>query len=203
MNKFFTLISLLLILLPSCKQEDDPQPLIDDFAGFYYKITAIESKAALDLNGDKLPSTHILDEISGLHVTSGGLIGNFYDPDNVSNYAMVYPFEGHANDFRYIDFHFPVQGIGYLDDDNQTDPFLRYYEKRFDGFLYELDADDKITITDGRPEYTSEYGTVISVRRINTDAFEAIMEVKIFDFATEKWTMADITVTYRKVPDPF
>lgn len=180
--------------LVSCEKEEVKE---NDFKGFY-KIVNIDSNIQADLNNDGIVS-NVFEEISGVHIINNQSISNFYDFESYSSYAEVRPTEfNEASKAKLINFNYPFQEIDYIGE-GADKPFISDYSNKFNTYSYSVKNNGEIVLKDYNKEYTSQYGEIHSLERLDEDNFEIEMTTKLFDFQYKKWRPAELIVKYTRV----
>ena len=193
------LLYLSVIILISCNSDHD-ETIQNDFKG-YYKITSIVSETEIDLNNDGIESLNILEEISSPHNTLNGIYPNFYNADNINNFAEVRPTIEQSNATQFISFNFPEQSISYLNDDLVLNiPILMHYSTSMNvSIFYEFINQNEIKIIDNNKEWNSQFGEVKNLTRIDKSNFEVILDKKMFNFSSKQWLVLKLKAKYKKI----
>lgn len=160
-----------------------------------YKITAMQSSVAVDANNDGLATINLYSEISGPHVLSDGSTISFYDFEGIQNRMEMRPLPETTNDARLVDFNIPDQYIGQL---TSGEYFLSMYLHSGYGYTYELDSNTNLIKLTRISDFV-ENGTLNTFRVIDDGILKLEMTKQIFDFKTQRWLQADLTITYEKV----
>ena len=193
------LLYLSVIILISCNSDND-ETIQNDFKG-YYKITSIVSETEIDLNNDGIESLNILEEISSPHNTLNGIFPNFYNADNINNFAEVRPTIEQSNATQFISFNFPEQSISYLNDDLVLNiPILMHYSTSMNvDIFYEFVNQNEIKIIDKNKEWNSQFGEIKNLTRIDKSNFEVILDKKMFNFSSKQWLVLKLKAKYKKI----
>lgn len=166
-----------------------------DFAGFY-KITAIESSMALDMNNDGIKSTDILSEMEGIHTSPTGQKGKLF-LNNFGFYARVRPNELESSKDRFIDLKFPMQNFS---TEFGTTPILTSYQGRLGG-EYQFIDNKTVRVTENEADIRNGYGKINTVKLTGVDTFTAEISTQVFDFVDMKKYPVTLNVQYKKDKD--
>jgi len=187
----------LFVLLPvficGCKKEKNNTRNI---AGYYKTVSMISDKPA-DLNNDGVKSANLYAEITAPLYGQGGPPVSFYDFNQFSSFVEVRPLPDQSSPAKLIAFNFPNQV--FLDSTNNSQHILFGYFTEFNSYTYEIDNDDRITLTNFNSGYEDKYGMLHSLELKQEGGLILRLTKKIYCFAEQQWIAAEVTVEYEKV----
>ncbi|HYG03827.1 MAG TPA: hypothetical protein VD927_15370 [Chryseosolibacter sp.] len=192
--KHFITLTLIAIILVGCSREDEyrNQTRISGI----YKIVAIQTELAVDLNNDGVKSTDIYDEIKYYSLMRESEPRVFYDFETMQHYMVAHPLPFHENNAQLIALNIPDQVIDKFGDDSY---YLSEYLHSFIAYSYELnDASDIVTLTANDASFV-ENGTLKELRIISSGHLRLTLTKKFFDFSDLDWVETEVTIDYMSV----
>lgn len=188
------------ILFVACNKEEEATDN-NNFKGIY-KITAISSSVAVDINNDGLTSNNFLEEISTPYINDDGTeSAHLYDSNDRTNYADVKPLYCGCKNRTFINLRFPIQEIDSTLVSNNTYTYKTVEYKRMNTDIKYAIAGDQVTIDQASlGDWMGTYAfSNFAFNCVNRNVFEVSFDYKVLDYAQNQWVQTNLKTTYQRV----